>query len=394
MLQINTNVGFNAPGRIADALGDLALDAGWNSYMAYGRNVDGEPRSRSTLIRIGKDRDVFLHGLGTRIFDRHGLYSAAATRKFLEEVDGIKPDVIHIHNLHGYYLNYPMLFRYIAEKDIPVVWTLHDCWPLTGHCAFFGQARCYKWQNACHHCPLRKDYPASAVLDNSRNNLELKHKWFTLPRHMHIVTVSKWLQGVVEASFLGQYPVHTIYNGIDLPEQATKTHGGTPIVLAAANKWEPRKGLQHIYELRKRLPSYIQMRVIGLTPRQIRSLPDGITGVPRINGQQELFDQYRRAWVFVNPSQGDSLSIVNIEAQACGTPVAAFAIEGITESLAPGISVAVEDGNVGALAENILAMIDNRRNGSDQAQDLRAFVTAKFNPRTNYSAYLDLYDSL
>ena len=249
LLQINTIANSGSTGRIAEGIGNASVEAGYSSFVAYGRFANP---SSSHLIRIGQKKDYLIHGVRSRIFDDHGMGSVAATRALLKQMDEIQPDIVHLHNIHGYYLNYPLLFQYLNVKNIPVVWTLHDCWPFTGHCAYFDYCGCDKWKNGCSHCPQKKTYPASYVFDRSRQNWLDKKHYFTLPARMEIVAVSNWLGGLIRESFLGKYSVHTIYNGIDTsvfrpyPIAATRAKYGWDndqiILLGVASMWSPRKG--------------------------------------------------------------------------------------------------------------------------------------------------------
>ena len=200
LLQINSVVNSGSTGRIAEEIGQTAIEAGWRSVIAYGRN----PRpSASELIRIGNDWDVRLHGLRSRVFDDHGFGSRRATEAFIREAEKLNPTVVHLHNLHGYYLNIDVLFRWLARSGVPVVWTLHDCWPFTGHCAYFSVSRCVRWKNGCFSCPQTRSYPASFVFDRSRRNWERKRELFSAVKNLTLVPVSDWLAGLTKESFLG-----------------------------------------------------------------------------------------------------------------------------------------------------------------------------------------------
>ena len=248
LLQIDSSANASSHGKIAEAIGRLVLEQGWRSVMAYGRRVNP---SRSELIRVGSGYDLKEHGLESRLLDNHGLASRAATRKFLQQVDEIKPDIVHLHNIHGYYLNYKFLFEYLNARDIPVVWTLHDCWSFTGHCAHFVTTGCEKWKTGCYACPLKGDYPKSLV-DRSRRNYELKKALFTVNKNLHIVCVSDWLAGLVSDSFFKGKDIRVIKNGVDLNvfkpqqrQQSTKCR-----VLGVSGVWTKEKGLDDIYRLR------------------------------------------------------------------------------------------------------------------------------------------------
>ena len=197
-LQINTVANSGSTGRIAEGIGLSAMNNGFESYIAYGRWA---MPSKSQLIKIGNKKDYLWHGIESRIFDNHGLASCRATKNFLHAVDEINPSIIHLHNIHGYYLNYPILFQYLAKKKIPVVWTLHDCWAFTGHCVHYDFCGCDRWKTQCHHCPQKKTYPASFIFDRSSKNYIQKKYFFNLLKNMTIVPVSQWLSDQVADSF-------------------------------------------------------------------------------------------------------------------------------------------------------------------------------------------------
>lgn len=391
LLQINTNVGWNSTGRIAEDIGKMAIEHGWRSTIAYGRNINGSPASASQLLRVGNNYDVWRHGISTRLFDNHGLGSKRPTIEFIKRIEDINPDIIHLHNIHGYYLNYKELFAYLSRTGIPVVWTLHDCWPFTGHCAYFDLADCRKWLSGCSRCPLRGMYPASELFDNSSRNYALKKSVFTSVDNLHLVSVSKWLKDVVDRSFLKKYSSYLIYNGIDVPD-FSHTVEREPIVLGAASKWDPRKGLDTFAALRRKLPKKFRIVLIGLSQQQMRSLPEGIEGLPRINERGAMNEWYRRSTVFVNPSLSETLSVTNLEAQACGTPVIAFDSGGMRETISDKTGLLVNPGDIDGLVEAIKIIT----NADDQFKPgmCRKHIKTKFNKRTNFQTYIDLYESI
>ena len=169
LLQINPVLRTStSTGRIMQEIGELALRNGWESYIAYGKGRDGIKPCQSQIIPIGGKWSTLCHGVQTRLFDRHGLASTQATKKFVKQIEEIAPDIIHIHNIHGYFLNYQVLFHYLSKCNIPVVWTVHDCWLYTGHCYYYSYIGCDKWQTGCNRCPQRGKFPASLFLDRSR----------------------------------------------------------------------------------------------------------------------------------------------------------------------------------------------------------------------------------
>lgn len=392
LLQINTNVGWNATGRIAEDVGRTAINNGWLSTIAYGRKVNGAPASSSRLIRIGTDIDIACHGVSTRLFDNHGRASLHATRNFIKRIEEISPDVIHLHNVHGYYLNYPELFAYLKRTGIPVVWTLHDCWSFTGHCAYSKLGECVKWRTGCEKCPLKGKYPASILMDRSYKNYLNKKEAFTSLDNLHIVAVSEWMGRMVSQSFLGHYPLTVIHNGIGVPDNIAEKESTEKIVLGVASKWDDIKGLKTFITLRSRLPKDYRIVVIGLSPSQIRSLPAGITGLPRINERNQLYDWYAKAAVYVNPSYFESFSLSNIEAQACGTPVVCYDNGGMPETVSEHTGVVVRSGNIKVLINAIRYVAESRDEFT--ASDCREHIRASFNKDKIYSAYINLYDDI
>lgn len=351
LLQINVAANWGSHGRIAEGIGEVALSEGWESYIAYGRYANP---SRSNLIKVGGTFNPYIHGAESLLFDRHGLGSKGATWHLIQEVEYIQPDVIHLHNIHGYYLNYPVLFDYLANLDVPVVWTLHDAWPVTGHCAFFDSVHCEKWKSHCSACPKQKSYPASFFLDRSERNFELKRKCFTALRNLTLVPVSDWLDGVLADSFLKDVPRVRIHNGIDTSQfQPSGCEAsfcpGKKVVLGVNSVWEARKGLADFLALRERLDDQYEIVLIGLTKKQIACLPEGITGIRRTDSIQSLAGYYTRADVFVNPTYEDNFPTTNLEAMACGTPVITYLTGGSPEAVTPDTGLVVPTGDLGAL---------------------------------------------
>lgn len=393
IIQINTIANSGSTGRIAEGIGLSAMQNGMESCVAYGRWA--RP-SKSRLIQIGGKKDYLWHGIESRIFDNHGLASRGATAKFLNTLDGIGPDIVHLHNIHGYYLNYPMLFRYLAEKKIPVVWTLHDCWPFTGHCVHYDFCGCDRWKTGCHHCPQKKTYPASFLFDRSRKNYEQKKQFFTLPGKMTIVPVSQWLSDQVASSFLKDYPRKVIHNGIDTDvfhpydqEEMKKKFGlgGEKIVLGVASVWSPRKGLKDFIELASRLPQGYRIVLVGLSEKQKQGLPGGITGILRTESAAELAQLYSAADVFVNPTWEDNYPTTNLEAISCGTPVATYRTGGSPESVSENNGAVVEKGDLDRLAEVILKM-------EKDPEACRKYALDHFRMQDCFGDYIKLYDAL
>ncbi len=385
VLHINVTANWGSTGRIAEDIGHLVIANGWESYIAYGQH---NCNSESHLIRIGNDYDVYMHGLESRIFDRHGLSSRRATRHFIEKIKQLSPDIIHLHNIHGYYLNYPILFEYLCSCGIPVVWTIHDCWAITGHCAHFMRIGCEKWREECHDCRLKHEYPASYVFDSSRRNFRKKKKYFLGIRNLDIVTVSNALEKYVKQSYLSDYAVQTIYNGVDLEIFHPIKDKSKGIILGVASIWSESKGLDAFLRLRQLLPENYKIILVGLSNKQIKNLPDGIIGISRTESRTQLVELYSEASVFVNPTLEDSFPTVNLEALACGTPVVTYRTGGSPEAVDELTGVVVEPGDINGLA-NAIYQAEKLK-----SEDCRHRAETLFDKDLCYKKYIELYKSI
>lgn len=381
-------------GKIARHIGDMAMDAGWESWMAYGR---GNPASRSKLIRIGRTDDILMHGLESRILGNHGLASRHTTRRFVERIDRLSPDIVHLHNIHGYFLNYPILFDWLKRWGGPVVWTLHDCWPFTGHCAYYSHAGCDRWTTGCHDCPQLGQYPASVLRDNSRRNYETKRTAFAGMPNLTLVAVSEWIRSEISKSFLREYPVSIIRNGIDTgvfcPSDAIgDSRSDSKRVLGVANVWDGRKGLEDFVNLRALLPKNYEITLVGLKRGQIASLPQGIRGVERTDSAERMAAIYAGADVFVNPTVDDNFPTTALEAMACGTPVVTYATGGCGEAIGPECGAVVAKKDVVGLAAAIREICGEATGAMRQA--CRRHALAHFDKDVNLRNYIGLYASL
>lgn len=328
VLMINSVCGIRSTGRICTDLAEVLEQNGHECKIAYGRETVPE-KYQKYAVRIGSDFDVKFHALQSRIFDNTGFGSKKVTERFIEWVREYNPDVIHLHNLHGYYINIEVLFNYLAEADKPVVWTLHDCWSFTGHCSHFSYVNCDKWKKGCDNCIQKKCYPTSCILDRSCKNWLNKKDLFTKVKKMTLVTPSKWLAGLVKESYMGKYPVEVIPNGIDLnvfkpsPSDFREKFGLVckKIILGVASAWNHKKGLDDFIALSKELNDDYKIVLVGLTDKQKKSIPDNILVITRTNDVKTLAEIYTAADVFLNPSREETMGLTTVEAMACGTPV-------------------------------------------------------------------------
>lgn len=395
IVQINTVCGTGSTGKIAVDLYNLSRNVNLEPYIAYGRGKAAESLSS---FKIGNLADFGTHVLINFFQGKSGFGSKAVTRRFLQWLDRIQPDILHLHNLHGFYIHVGMLFDYIKANNIPVIWTFHDCWPITGQCAHFDSIGCLKWNTGCHDCPIyRTSYPYSLFKDNSRANYTQKKNTFTGVQNMTIVTPSHWLANLVKESFLKDYPVCVIPNGINLETFSSGSSVPTvnrKIILGVANVWTPQKGLSYFLELADLLDDSYQIVLVGLNVKQQRTIgtqyKGRITALTRTTNQTELADWYRRAYVYVNPTLEDNFPTTNLEALACGTPVITFRTGGSPESITSSCGIVVEKGNLKALADAIRSL-DNTTSISAESCRSQALL---YNKNKCFQEYVTLYHNI
>lgn len=385
VLMINSVCGIRSTGRICTDIAQELENHGHECKIAYGREI-APARFEKYAVRIGSNISANIHAGLSRIFDKSGFYSRRATRKFVNWVKEYNPDLIHLHNLHGYYLNIEVLFDYLKQANKPVVWTLHDCWAFTGHCPYFDMADCEKWKSGCERCPQKKQYPTSLVFDNSKNNYRRKKACFTGVADLTIVSPSQWLKDLVSKSFLNEYPVRVIANGVDTtafeptPGDFKSRYGldGKIVILGVAGVWEERKGLNDFVRLAQFLDDRYRIVLVGLSDAQLAELPKNIIGVKRTNSVTELAEIYTAADVLFNPTYEDNYPTVNLEAQACGTPVITYATGGSGESV-PSESV-VSRGDLQA----VIKLLDSKLSvkGVKNTQEFCGEYLALYNATT------------
>lgn len=398
VLQINTVVNSGSTGRIAEDIGINVTNMNWKSFIAYGR--ERKTKSDSNLIKIGNQFDFYAHIFKTRFFDQHGFGSKSSTKYFLNHIDKLNIDIIHIHNLHGYYLNIELLFNYFKLKNIPVIWTLHDCWAFTGHCAHYTYVDCQKWQAKCFNCPQKKEYPASFLSDNSENNYLIKKNIFTSYENLTLVPVSKWLEYELKKSFLSDKRSCLIYNGIDLnkfkwdplfPKTVIDIRK-KKIVLGIANVWTNRKGLNDFLKLREILSSEYLIVLIGVSKSQKKDLSEGIIGIERTESIDELVRWYSHSEVLFNPTLEDTYPTVNLESIACGTPVITYNVGGSPESISDSTGFVIEKGDILSVI-SALEIIENQ-NKDDIRNRCRKHAIDNFDKSKLFQKYINLYKSI
>ncbi len=405
ILEINTVCDTGSTGRIAAGVARCAATVGHEVFFAYGR---GDHPEDICGYKIGNLIDFACHVLINYFRGKSGFGSRYVTRKFIKWLDVIQPDVIHLHNLHGFYINVGMLFDYIKEKGIPVIWTLHDCWPFTGQCAYFDYAGCNKWQTECGDCPVyRTSYPYSLFRDNSRQNFYDKKTIFTGVRNIIVVTPSMWLERLVNKSFLKDYNVKVINNGVDLSrfrviddnfvdlKRLRTQYDITPetkVILGVANVWDKRKGLGDFIELAQLLEKEYIIVLVGLRKSKAKHLRHyRIHGITHTESIEELVMWYNIADVFVNPTLEDNFPTTNIEALACGTPVITYDTGGSSEIVDNDTGIVVEKGDVVQLAKSIEVICKEGKISREKHCMERA---KQFDSGSRYSEYVDLIEKI
>ena len=389
LLQINVTANWGSTGKIAESIGLAAMKKGWESYIAYGRYSNP---SKSKLIKIGNQFDVYAHFVEQTLFDDEGLASRSATKNLIKQIREIKPDIVQLHNIHDHYLNYKLLFEYLNTTEINVVWTFHDCWAFTGHCFHFVTNGCQRWKTQCYDCPLRYTTPRT-LLEKSRRNYELKKRLFSGCKHLTIVPCSFWMASFVQESFLNHHPCQVIHNGVDLTEfqpSALPRQSNCFKIIAVSNVWHQSKGLFDLYELRKRLPSNFEITIVGLTEAQLKSLPSGIRGIQRTQQVQELATLYSEADMLVNPTYADTFPTVNIEALACGTPIVTYKTGGSPEAVDEQTGLVVPQGDIDALVLAIKKMSEQPLS----RVDCRKRADRLFDKNKCFNQYIELYNRL
>lgn len=394
LFQISSSIGnLGSTASDAEGIGKAALERGWESYVAYGRD---HTESASNLIKVGNKFTFYTHIMLSRLFDLEGHGSMFATKRLVKSIQAVDPDLIILHNLHGYYLNYSILFDYLSKCNKQIIWSLHDCYAFTGHCTYFESAKCEKWKTECHDCPLKKAYPSSLFFDNSNRNFKNKRRWALSIGNMTIVTVSDWLKGLVEESFLGKYPVKRIYNGINTDifqyrNDLKHLYPEKKILFGVANRWITGKGIYDYLALAKILPKdYLILLAGTIDDETIRNkLPDNIINLGRVNDRVVLAQYFSRADVTLNLSYQETMGLTSAESMACGTPVVAYNATASPELVSPETGRVVPPGDIPAIAKAISSLMEKEKPAYMDV--CRQRVMDNFEEMANFSKYLDLY---
>ena len=399
LLQINVTANIGSTGKIAEQINVLAQQNGWQTYIAYGQSAGD---SQSQLIHVGSSLEMYEHGLESRLLDNHGCASRLATYRFIRQLQFLRPDIIHLHNVHGYYLNYRILFRYLTKIKTPLVWTLHDCWAFTGHCAYFDYSKCERWKTGCYSpCPNKKCYPKALFRDSVKKNYHNKRELFTSLSNLTLVPVSEWLRDKVRHSFLSDFPMKVISNGIDINIFSIQNNTieiraryglvNNYILLGVASVWDERKGFEDYIKLRALLPEEYIIVLVGVTQQQKNLLPQGCLGICRTRDQQELAELYSISDILINFTYEDTYPTVNLESIACGTPVLTYDTGGSIEAITEDTGWIVSQGNLNGAVQIIKA---NCPKLAIKQSLCREYAEVHFNKDDCFKQYISLYQNI
>ena len=397
ILQINMVYGRGSTGIIAKLISEQLTTAGHKAYIAY----DGyDSRMFENGYRIGNKWTYRIHAnLFAKLLDLEGRGSYISTLRLCRWMDIIRPDIIHLHNIHGSYVNLSLLIKYINRNHIPVVMTLHDCWTMTGHCFHFESIGCNRWMSGCYDCPLHGIYPLSVGPDRSKQNYSWKKGLFNSVEKMHIVSVSHFIDNVVKQSYLSSCNHSVIHNGVDISlfkpintdlRKRLNIKEGKKIILGVSSGWSEDKGLNEMIYLSH--DNRLQVIMIGVQSSLLHTLPSEIIALQRTENQKELAEYYSIADVFVNPTYNDSFPTVNLEALACGTPIATYRTGGSPEAVDEKTGIIVNCGDQEGLHKAAVELANRDKGMVEQLCRKRAEIF--FDQRVCYMPYMNIYEQL
>ncbi|MCK6611986.1 MAG: glycosyltransferase [Bacteroidia bacterium] len=398
ILLVNSSANMGSTGRISEQIGLKVIQEGWESFVAYGRKANS---SKSKLFRIGTNFEIYKHLFFSRIFGKHGLSSVTPTEKLIKYIQEIKPDIIHLHNLHGYYINYKILFESLSKlQKCKIVWTLHDCWSFTGHCTYFSDINCDRWKTQCFDCPKKNNYPSSFFFDRSFESYQLKKELFTsFP--ITIVPVSNWLGDLVKESFLSCHNIEVILNGVDSEIFCPKEPNtellrkyqlqGKTILLAASTSWAGQKGFNDYIELSKVINKNLVIVLVGLPRKLMFGLPTNVIGVPRTENVNELVDWYNLASVVLNLSKLETFGLTSVEGFMCGKPSIVY-----NATASPEL---IKNDNLGRIVsigdiQGVSTAIGELLSSSNSKEIIRKSALLHFDVKVQLNKYIYLYKSI
>ena len=395
ILYINEALNTGSTGHIVEQLGLAAQQMGCECLVAHGARYTHS--SQLPHFAFSSRLTEYIHGVLSLLFNAHGLGSRMATKRLIRKIQQWRPDIIHLHNIHGYYLNYPLLFAFLKRADIPVIWTLHDCWTVTGRCAHFTSSACAQWQTRCVRCPNYSDYPRSLTAVRTSANFDQKKLSFLGVPQMTLVPVSKWLGDIVAHAFLRAYPCRVIQNGIDTtlfqpidtPWRNQWNVQNKTILLGVASQWTETKGWNDWLQLAKQLNEHYCLVLVGVSAQQKRLLPSNCIGIQRTDNIHELAEIYSAADIYLNLAYQEAFGLTVLEALACGTPCISYRTTAIPEITTPEVCQMIEVGDVEAVVKAVQTA--DKQFKRQKSEACRQHVIAHFNKQDTINQYLQLY---
>jgi len=398
VLQINATYRIGSTGHIMSDMNNVILENGYESFMVCAYSNEKNVANLYTMQTLPTRWEIKKNLLISRLTGRMGYRCRKETQKMLQWVAEIKPDIVHLHNIHGNYLHLESLFSYLKKNKIPVVWTLHDCWPFTGRCSHFELHGCEQWKTGCQKCTQKDIYPITYFFDFSKRMWKDKKEMFTGLANVQLVTPSAWLKQYVDQSYLNKYDCSIINNGVNLDTFypcEKRSHyladDSRKVILGMTSSWSERKGLYDFFKLDTMIDhEKYRIVLVGLNDRQMQQLPDSILGVRRTNNVQELVELYSSADVYVNPTYQDNYPTVNLEAAACGTPVITYRTGGSPESVPGEVGLVVEQGSIEQLYHSVMQILSEEKNAQTRSQ----YAKDHFDKNKKYEEYLQCYHQL
>lgn len=393
LFQINCDSNWGSIGRITEQIGLMAKEEGWESYIAYGRD---ENPSLLSKIKIGNTLSVYEHYIENKLWDNEGLASRIATKNLIKRIERINPDLIHLHNIHDHYINYKILFNYLAQIDIPIVWTQHDCWAFTGGCMYYSMTNCDKWKTECINCPRKR-----SVIDGTNRQYKKKREMFLGVKRLTLVPVSEWLSDQLSYSFLSKCDKRTILNGIDVnvfhPIEKSNIRdvyglGDSILLLAAATTWTERKGLRDYVSLAQHLPNNIKIVLVGISTDQKKLLPENVIGLHRTQDINEMAQLYSEAAIVLNLSYEETFGLTTAEGFACGTPSVVYNCTASPELITEETGRIVEPGDINGVFRAITELSGIDKDTMKKACRQRA--EKYYDKKNSFRKYIQLYNDL
>ena len=388
VVQLNVTYGAGSTGKIAFSVSELLDNENIENYVLYS---SGQCH-KSNGIKYTTPNSIKIQTIIARVFGNYGFEAKGTTKRLVAHLEKIKPDILHIHNIHSHDCNLEILFKYIKANNIKTYWTFHDCWAFTGYCPYFDMVNCNKWKTECKNCPQKSKF--SWFFDRSNQNFNKKKKLFK-DLDLTIITPSKWLANLVKQSFLKDYPVKVINNGIDLnvfkPTESNFREKynlkNKFLILGVAFGWGARKGLDVFIKLSKILDEKFKIVLVGTNDEVDKQLPDNIISIHRTVNQRELAEVYTAADLFVNPTREENYPTVNMESLACGTPVLTFNTGGSPEIIDETCGAVVPKNDTEALYNQIIRICTD----NPYLKENCLKKSESFDMNNRFKEYVELY---